>query len=346
MKRKSVLLIIPVLLVAGIGGWFWWQGRTPHAEADRLTLYGNVDIREAQLTFNATEHVAEILVQEGDRVHSGQLLARLHTPLLEAQVAAAEALAAAQHQVVAELEAGSRIEEIDKARAELEAAMARATATRDTSRRMDRLLAKKVASQEEVEDARAEARVADSEAKAAERALALLLAGPRKEEIAAARAELKAREAELTLARQRLADAELFAPSDGVIRNRILEPGDMANPQKPAMTLAFIDPVWVRAYLPETLLGKVAPGMSAEILSDSYPDRRYPGWIGYISPTAEFTPKNVETPELRTRLVYSMRVYACNPLGELRLGMPTTVVVTLDPKPGEAAGENRCQSDG
>ncbi|WP_419601599.1 efflux RND transporter periplasmic adaptor subunit, partial [Thiolapillus sp.] len=103
----------------------------------------------------------------------------------------------------------------------------------------------------------------------------------------------------------------------------------MASPLKPALTLAFANPVWVRAYLPETRLGKVKPGMKASITSDSYPGKTYPGWVGYISPTAEFTPKNVETPELRTRLVYQIRVFACNPQEELRLGMPATVNIDL-----------------
>jgi len=89
--------------------------------------------------------------------------------------------------------------------------------------------------------------------------------------------------------------------------------------------------------LPEPALGKVAPGMTAEIQTDSYPDKSYAGWVGYISPTAEFTPKNVESPELRTRLVYQMRVFATNPDGELRLGMPVTVIIPLGQTGGAAA---------
>ena len=100
--------------------------------------------------------------------------------------------------------------------------------------------------------------------------------------------------------------------------------------------------MWVRAYAPETALGKLAPGMAADVSTDSYPGKTYPGWIGFISPTAEFTPKNVETPELRTRLVYQVRIYVCNPQDELRLGMPATVSIPLDqpkPKPGHAASD-------
>jgi len=138
--------------------------------------------------------------------------------------------------------------------------------------------------------------------------------------------------------RQRLADASLYAPADGIIRNRILEPGDMAFPQTPVMTLAFVDPVWVRAYLPEPMLGRVKLGARAWITTDSYPGKRYEGWVGYVSPTAEFTPKTVQTPELRTRLVYSVRVFACNPRDELRLGMPVSVQIELDAPDGQSAG--------
>ena len=116
----------------------------------------------------------------------------------------------------------------------------------------------------------------------------------------------------------------------------------MAGPQTPALTLAFTGPVWARVYLPEPDLGRVAPGFRAFIRTDSYPDKAYEGWIGYIAPTAEFTPKTVQTPELRTRLVYSLRVYACNPGGELRLGMPVTVEIPLHQNPPPGRGSEPC----
>lgn len=342
MNKKPILILL--LLAGGAGGWAWWQARPADNPDERLTLYGNVEIREAQLAFNAAEHVAEVLVDEGDHVVRGQLLARLHTPLLAAQLAQAEAQSEVQQQVLARLEAGSRPEEIDKSRAELEAARATAKAATDSARRLERLVPKQLASAEEVEAAQSRAAAAQAGARVAERSLALLLAGTRQEDLAAARAELEARRSDVELARQRLDDANLYAPDDGVIRNRILEPGDMAGPQVPALTLAFVDPVWVRAYLPEPDLGRVAPGYRAEIHSDSFPDKYYPGWVGYIAPTAEFTPRTVQTPELRTRLVYSMRVFACNPSGELRLGMPVTVTIPLHQDPPGAPGDERCGS--
>jgi HlyD family secretion protein len=155
-------------------------------------------------------------------------------------------------------------------------------------------------------------------------------------------AQAKADEAALAYTNEALKDAELYAPAPGVIRERILEQGDMASPLTPVFTLALTDPVWVRAYLPQTALGKVKPGMRAVITTDSFPGKNYDGWIGYVSPTAEFTPKNVETPELRTRLVYRMRVFACNPQGELRLGMPATVTVDLSDH--ATAGREVCEN--
>ena len=126
-----------------------------------------------------------------------------------------------------------------------------------------------------------------------------------------------------------------------MIQNRILEPGDMASPQRPVYSLALTDPIWVRTYVGETDLGKLRPGMSAQVSTDSYPGKTYRAWIGYISPTAEFTPKAVETTRVRTDLVYQVRVYVCNPQDELRLGMPATVTIALNGADTGAA-DTRC----
>jgi HlyD family secretion protein len=176
-------------------------------------------------------------------------------------------------------------------------------------------------------DAQAQAEVDQAQLKVKEKALDLALEGPRKEDIAAAKETLESFKASLLLLNIRLADMTLTAPAAGVIQNRILEPGDMADPSRPVFTLALIDPKWVRAYVPEPDLGLIHLGMKAKILSDSFPDRTFDGWIGFISPVAEFTPKTVETTDLRTKLVYEVRVYVHDPKDLLRLGMPVTVFV-------------------
>ena len=145
----------------------------------------------------------------------------------------------------------------------------------------------------------------------------------------AARATYQAAVAAVALAQRQFDDTRLYAPSDGTVQNRILQPGDMASPSTPVFTIALPSPLWVRVYVPEREVGRVRLGLAATIKTDSYPARVYHGWIGFISPTAEFTPKTVETPELRTALVYQMRVYVCDAQGELRLGMPATVHIDL-----------------
>jgi len=341
MSRKP-LLLLPLLAIAA--GLLYWQSQASDTTGDdQSVLYGNVEIREAQLAFNGSEHLAEVLVEEGDRVKAGQVLARLHTELLTRTLEQARAQLNARQAQLDKLLAGSRPEEIAAARAKLDAAKARARAARDTWLRLQSLLKRKLTSTEEVEVARANAEAAAAEREASAQNLKLLQAGARAEDIAAARAELASAKAALALATQHLADAELSAPRDGIIRDRLAEPGEFVTPQNPVLTLAFTSPVWVRTYLPEAMLGRIQPGTPVTIHTDSYPDKAYPGWIGFISPTAEFTPKNVETPDLRTRLVYEMRAFACNPDGELRLGMPATVQLDLNRDHAAAqAGPHHC----
>ena len=131
------------------------------------------------------------------------------------------------------------------------------------------------------------------------RAMDLVVIGPRKEDIDQAEAQLRANEAQLAYLKQQLADTELRAPAEAVIRTRLLEPGEMSSPTRAVFSLAIIDPKWIRAYASETELGKIRPGMTASVRVDTFPDRRFEGWIGFMSPVAEFTPKAVQTEELR-----------------------------------------------
>lgn len=347
MKKERVRRLLLVLIGLGaVGGGVWlWQSTQQKTIKEELTLYGNVDIRQAELAFNNSERIESMLVEEGSVVKKGQLLATLETDRLAESVAQAKAQVQAQREVVARLEAGSRPEEIRKARAEAEAAEAEAENAQRTYSRLKALAPQNLASEERLDDALAASKAAQAKLKAAQETLALAVAGPRKEDIAAAKATLKSYEAELALAERRLADAKLFAPEAGVIRARILEPGDMASPQAPVYTLALINPLWVRAYVPETDIGKIWPGMEARVKTDSYPGKDYRGWVGFISPSAEFTPKSVETSEVRTSLVYQVRVYVCNPENELRLGMPATVVIPLDQPHREAgSGPAPCEN--
>jgi len=335
---KSIRIVILILLAASIGFAVWsWLHRERSAAADQLLLFGNVDIRQVQLAFNGNERIASLRVEEGDRVKAGQLVGLLDTQRLEPKAASREAQVRAQRQVVARFEAGNRPEEVRKAKADLEAARADLENAQLTYQRVIKLTTQKVDTEQRKDDARAAVDVAQAREHAASEAYNLMVLGPRKEDIAAAKATLQGYEADLALARRELADAQLYAPTNGVIQNRLLEPGDMASPQKPVFTLALDNPVWVRAYVSETDLGKIRLGMKAEVTTDSFPGKRYPGWIGFISPTAEFTPKTVETTEVRTKLVYEVRAFVPNPAGELRLGMPAEVTVPLNQPPRSEA---------
>ena len=136
---------------------------------------------------------------------------------------------------------------------------------------------------------------------------------------------LDAANASLGVAQTNLNDTKVYCPADGTILTRIREPGTVVLQGDPVYTLSLISPVWVRAYVPEPLLGVIYPGMAAEIFTDTKGGKVYEGKIGFISPVAEFTPKTVETTELRTDLVYRIRIYADNPDWGLKQGMPVTV---------------------
>ena len=334
---RRVVWVVALVVVMGLAaGLAWWLNRRESAPRE-LVVYGNVDLRQVELSFNNSERIAAVLVQEGDRVRQGQLVARLDTRRLEPQVAQAEAQAAAQQQVVKRLRSGSRPEEIAQARANVESAKADAVNARQQYERIKsaaEMSAGRAVRQQDVDSARAALQVAEAKLAVNERALELAVIGPRKEDIAEAEARLRANEAQVALLRQQLVDAQLLAPIDAVVRTRILEPGEMASPQKPVFSLAITDPKWVRAYVSESNLGEIHEGMAAAVAVDSFPQRRFEGWVGFISPVAEFTPKSVQTEELRTSLVYEVRVFVKDPSDELRLGMPATVYLNTDKEKG------------
>ncbi|MCE5326261.1 MAG: efflux RND transporter periplasmic adaptor subunit [Planctomycetaceae bacterium] len=328
VRRMVLVVVILAVAVAAVTGYVHW--RTADESRSHLVLYGNVDIRQVELAFNANERIEKVFVVEGQKVEAGQLLAELTTNRLAPAAQSGAAQVASQKAVVARLLAGSRPEEIAKAKADAAAAEADVRNADLQYRNTLKAYTSGAATQQEMDNARAARDASHARLDSANQTLKLAVEGPRKEDIQAAQATLGSLEANLVLLRQQLADARLYAPSNGIIRNRILEPGDMASPAKPALTLAVTDPLWVRAYVNENDLGKIHPGMSAVVTTDSFPGKKYGGWVGFISPTAEFTPKQVQTPELRTALVYEVRIYVHNPDGQLRLGMPATVTIAMN----------------
>ncbi len=336
--RRRAILVFAVLLVAAIGVW-WFAFRAPSgSESGQLTLYGNVDIREAQPAFDDNGVVTRMLVQEGATVKKGDLIATLDDRRYAARLAQAVQQAAGLKASLDRMLSGSRPEEIAQAKATMQGLRAVYDNNKILYARTVALVPKGAASVERRDNALAELASSRDAYNAAKQTYILAVKGPRAEDIAAARAAWKAAIAQVALARRDEADTRLYAPSAGVVEDRILEVGDMATPATPVYTIALTRPLWVRTYVPETELGRIAPGMAASVTSDSFPGHVYRGWVGYISPTAEFTPKSVETPVLRTRLVYQARVYVCNPRNQLRLGMPVTVAIDTARPPLSAPG--------
>lgn len=324
MNRKKVIIALVVLLAAGVAGYYHWM----RPQALDFVCYGNVDQRQIELAFIDSERVAEVLVAEGDTVEPGQVLARLETRRLRDAMAVAEAQVESCGVALERLKNGTRPEEVDMARAVVAAAEAELAFARQQYDRYTVLWQQSkgnAVSKQDVDEARLQRNVAAARLNQQREALRLAEAGPRSEDIAEAEARLLERSKGLAELRNRLGDAELRSPSRSVVRSRLMEPGDMASPQRAVFSLAVLSPKWVRAYVSERDLGLIRHGMKALVQCDSYPDHAIEGSVGFIASVAEFTPKTVQTPDLRTSLVYEIRIYVADDEDRLRLGMPVTV---------------------
>ena len=331
--KKSVIgaAAVAVLVAAGAIWWMFHDGK----DANTLVLQGNVDVRQVSLAFDGSGRIEALKAEEGDRVRAGELLAVLDTKTLSLQADQAAAKAGADSQSLLRMENGARPEEIGEARERLAAAQATAArAAADLARLRDVAASTggRGVSDQEIDAAASAAKASQAEAQQAREALQLTVKGPRAEDVAAARAQLKGSEAALALVRHYIAQGELRAPQDAVVRARLAEVGDMVSPQRPVFELALTSPKWVRVYVDEKDLGRIRPGMAAQVTTDAEPGKPIPGKVGYISSVAEFTPKSVETEALRTALVYEVRVLMDDKAGVLRLGQPVTVKLQLGPQ--------------
>ena len=306
---------------------FWWM----HQNSSLLVLSGNVDIRQVDLGYRVSGRLTKMLFEEGDEVKTGDLLAVLDKAPYEASLAIAQGQLLQAEANYAKLVHGSRPQEIEEARAlagEQQAAFENADITFTRQRNQLKVGS---TSQQAYDDALKQRRETEALLKNALEALSLAEEGFRQEDIDAGRAARETAKAQLQSAKVDLQDTEIHSPSDGIILTRVREPGAIVAPQSIVYSLTLHKPVWIRAYVSEPNLGRLKPGMKVLVFTDTNPDKPFTGQIGFISPQAEFTPKTVETTELRTDLVYRLRILAEDPKGDLRQGMPVTVKINTSP---------------
>lgn len=320
MKKTGSFIIILILLLSA-AGWYWWQARP----SGPVLLYGNVDIRTVSPGFRVSGKLQSLNVDEGTVVKAGDLLGTLddapyRNALLKAEGVRDSALAA-----LSMMETGYRTEEIAQAKADVARNTAAAQFARQFYQRQSGLMQSKAISANDLENARNQRDQSEAALKAAQDKLMQLENGFRKEEIEQARGQLKQAQAAVAQAKLDLADTRLTAPADGTILTRAIEPGTILPAGSTVFTLSLTNPVWVRAYVSESELGQAQPGRAVLLETDSRPGQPYHGHVGFVSPTAEFTPKSVETPALRTDLVYRLRIVVTDADPLLRQGMPVTV---------------------
>ncbi|MEJ2677634.1 MAG: efflux RND transporter periplasmic adaptor subunit [Gemmatimonadota bacterium] len=328
MNRKRLIPIVAVVVVIGaVVAWLLLRGGE---RAGTLSASGTVEATEANLGFNFAGQITSIAVEEGDKVKAGQVLAHLDATELDARLAAAQAQAQAAQAVLRELERGARPEELAQARAAERAARQRYEDAKRDMERAQRLFAGGAISQESHDKAQTAFDVAQAAYDQAREQRQLVQAGPRPERIAAQRALVRQAQAAVRQVDANLAHAVVEAPFDGVVTVKHREEGETVSPGLPVVTVMNPGDRWIRIYVPENQVGRVSIGQKAVIRSDSYPGREYDGVVTFIASQAEFTPRNVQTPQERVKLVYAVKVRITGDARQdLKPGLPADVTLAV-----------------
>ena len=290
-------------------------------QSDKPDGSGTIDCTQVRIAPEVGGRLASVLFKEGDRITNGQVLATLDPLAFQLKRDEARALLA---QATAQLDlmtAGSREEDILRARAQVQEARVLAGNTAADARRLEALLAQGSATQKQRDDAVAAAERTAASLDAAEQQLTRLVKGNREEEIRAARAAAELAKARLAQAEKAVTDCVVAAPMGGVITTKVVEPGEIVPPGATLATLSRLDEVWLSLYIPESRLAGVRIGQKVRVKVDGQAVP-HEGVITFISPEAEFTPRNVQTPDERVKLVYRIKVTLPNPEGVFKPGMP------------------------
>jgi HlyD family secretion protein len=323
---KRIRIAVPLIFVAAIGTWA--LTRNSDTADGALVASGTVEATDADLGFQMAGRLSELGPREGDRVTVGEELARLDSRELEARVAAARAQAGAAEARLADLRAGARPQEVATAEASLRAAEQRSDDARRDVERAQELFDGGAVSRQALDKANTSLQVSEEDVERARQNLELVREGPRLQTIEAQRAVVAQAHAQVSLTEATLSNAVISAPFSGIVTLRHREPGETVSPGAPVLTLLDPEDRWVRIYVREDQIGRVQLGLSARITSDTYPDRGYEGEVVFIGSEAEFTPRNVQTPEERIKLVYPVKIRITGDANfELKPGIPADVVL-------------------
>jgi len=327
MKKKR-LIIVGIIIVIIIAVLLVNHFRNKKDEG-ALSLSGNVEVTETNVGFKLPGRVMELTVDEGQQVNAGQLIARLDNAELASVVMQNKASFQEAMTRLAELRAGSRVQEIERARASVNAQAADLDKAKKDYERADILYKNGAISASQFEAAQNAYNTKEAQLKSAQETLSLVKEGPRKEDIQAAEHRVQQVKAMLNTSEERLKDTVLFAPISGVILRKNVELGETLSPGTPVFTIGDLENPWVKVYVKENRLGQVKLGQKADVKVDSFKDKTYDGTVTFISSEAEFTPKNVQTEEERVKLVFGVKIKVKNENGELKPGMPADVKISL-----------------
>jgi len=317
-KGVAGLALLVALFVAAA-----WGARHLGGGASKpVAVTGTIEATQVDVSVKITGRILKRLVKEGDRVTRGQVLVRLEDSELAADVRRQDAALRSAQATLRDLEKGARPQEIEDARAAVSSAEATRTMTEREYQRSDQLYTKNLIAAQDVDRTRQAYEVAKAQERSARERLALLLAGSRPDQIDAARWQVTQAESALAQAQSRLREARVVSPIDGVVLRKNLEAGETANPGVPILTLVNPKDVWLRAYVPETEVGRLKIGDTAALRVDAFPNRVFTGRLIEIGSEAEFTPRNVQTKKERVTLVFRIKIQIDNPDGLLKPGLP------------------------
>jgi HlyD family secretion protein len=295
----------------------------------KIELSGNVETTETAVAFKIPGRITARLVDEGEPVRAGQVLARLDGTELAQEVAERQAAVDAVKSALSELLAGSRREDIGAAKERVAQAQADLERLRSDDVRDRDLVKKDVISPREFDASHSAFLAGQARLRQMEQEYERVRRGPRREDIDQARARLEQQRKALDLARTRLGYATLTCPLSGVVLSKNAEPGEVVAAGTPVVTVADLSNVYVRAYVEEGDLGRVKLGQKASVTTDSYPGKVYSGRVAFLSSEAEFTPKTVQTRKERVKLVYRVKIDVANPGHELKPGMPADAEIAV-----------------